>query len=206
MSVPDKRAHWENVYGGKDDSEVSWYQESPAISLRLLTQDGPPPESSIIDIGGGASRLIDALLDAGFVNLTVLDIAGSALAQAEKRLGERAREVQWLVADITSWAPTAQYDIWHDRAVFHFLTQPEDRDAYRKALSKALKPGGLAVIGTFALDGPERCSGLQVVRYSPESLAAELNGGFRLVDSIGEDHRTPGGKLQRFQFSRFRRE
>ncbi len=205
MSDTNVRTHLERIYSTKDESEVSWFQATPTTSLALITGNGLSLDSSIIDIGGGASRLIDALLDAGFFNVTVLDIAEAALERAMKRLGSRAPSVEWVVADITRWTPSERYDIWHDRAVFHFLTERKDRLAYRKALLKAVNPRGMAIFGTFALDGPEQCSGLPVMRYSPESLAEELDGDLRLLDSLMESHVTPGGALQRFQFSRFRR-
>ncbi len=205
MSDTNVRAHWEGIYSTKDESEVSWFQATPTNSLALITGNGLSLNSSIIDIGGGASRLIDALLDAGFFNVTVLDIAEGALERTMNRLGSRARSVEWVVADITRWTPSERYDIWHDRAVFHFLTERKDRLAYRKALLKAVNPRGMAIFGTFAQDGPEQCSGLPVMRYSPESLAEELDGDLRLLDSLMESHVTPGGALQQFQFSRFRR-
>ena len=205
MSDTNARAHWVRIYSTKDESEVSWFQATPATSLALIAGNGLSLDSSIIDIGGGDSRLIDALLDAGFFNVTVLDIAEVALERAINRLGSRATSVEWVVADITRWTPRQRYDIWHDRAVFHFLTKRKDRLAYRKALFKAINPRGMAIFGTFALDGPDQCSGLPVMRYSSESLAEELDRDLQLLDSLTESHVTPGGALQRFQFSRFRR-
>lgn len=201
----DRRTHWQRVYETKDEDAVSWYQERPETSLELITRDGLPQTARIIDVGGGASRLVDALLDAGYRHLTILDIAETALDRARRRLGARAESVEWVVADITRWAPAEPFDVWHDRAVFHFLTDPADRTAYRAVLRTAVGPGGRVVIGTFAPDGPERCSGLPVMRYAPESLTAELGDGFRFLDSLTEDHRTPSGAIQRFQFSRFER-
>jgi hypothetical protein len=161
--------------------------------------------ASIIDIGGGESRLVDRLLDAGYSDVTVLDLSANAIAATKKRVGSLAERAQWIVADITEWRPQRNYRLWHDRAVLHFLTEPADRAAYVSALRAATAPGSCVVISTFALDGPEKCSGLPVVRYSAETLADELGGDFRLVDTQREDHETPWGTVQRFQFSRFTR-
>lgn len=206
MPIDQRQAHWDAVYTTKKADEVSWYQARPRVSLEFIERTGKGRDASIIDVGGGASRLIDALLDEGFQQVTVLDISPEALAQTKERLGERARSVTWITADIARWAPPTKFDIWHDRAVFHFLVKPEDREAYRETLAAALDRGGQAIMGTFASDGPERCSGLPVARYEPETLAAELGPRFRLVESAHEDHLTPSGKVQRFQFSRFVRE
>lgn len=157
-----------------------------------------------MDIGGGASRLVDALLDAGFRHVTVLDIAESALDLAMRRLGPRASAVTWVRADVASREPGVPFDLWHDRAVFHFMTRPENRQAYLATLRKTLRPGGQAIIATFSMTGPER-SGLPVMRYEPESPAVELGGSFRLAESLREEHVTPAGKVQNFQFSRFAR-
>ncbi len=203
--MPTRHDHWQNVYITKDEDSVSWFQERPETSLALITRGGLPTDARIIDVGAGASRLVDALLAAGYANLTVLDIAPAALDQARARLGHRADGVQWVAADITAWMPPAPFDVWHDRAVFHFLTEAADRAAYRAALEAGVRPGGRAIIGTFAPDGPEKCSGLPVVRYSPEGLAAELGAGFRLIDSLTEAHHTPAGAVQHFQFSVFAR-
>jgi SAM-dependent methyltransferase len=201
-----REQHWQEVYSTKGEMEVSWFQDRPQTSLGLIAQTGlVPAAASVIDIGGGASRLVDALLAEGWRDITVLDIAGAALARAQARLGDGAARVDWIVADITAWQPQRRYDLWHDRAVFHFLTAPEDRAAYKAALSTAVPAGGHVVIGSFALDGPERCSGLPVRRYSPESLQTELGEGFVLQQSLLEGHQTPAGRMQNFQFSRFRR-
>jgi SAM-dependent methyltransferase len=197
------REHWESVYGAKAEDEVSWFQAHPGTSLLLVGRAGVGPEARIVDVGGGASRLVDALLEAGFRNLTVLDVAEGALAKARARLGERAAAVAWIAGDVRSWEPGAPFDLWHDRAVFHFMVRPEDRRAYRETMRRALRSGGHAIIGTFASDGPERCSGLPVQRYEPETLAAELGAEFRHVECVREGHVTPAGKVQRFQFSRF---
>jgi SAM-dependent methyltransferase len=201
----NRQEHWQNVYETKMEDEVSWYQEHPASSLALIQNTGLDFGARIIDIGGGASRLVDHLLSEGCRNITILDIAAAALEQTRHRLGPRAADIDWLVADVTRWTPSAKFDLWHDRAVFHFLTEPADRAAYATAMAAALPTGGHAIIGTFAPDGPERCSGLTVCRYGSESLAAAFSGHFQLVEALREDHVTPVGKVQHFQFCRFRR-
>jgi len=205
MQSEGRQAHWEGVYTKKGENEVSWFQESPAPSLQLIAQVGATPASAIIDIGGGASRLVDNLIEQGFEDVTVLDLSEAALEAAKARLGGRAAQVQWIVADATVWEPLKAYDIWHDRAAFHFLTEDRDRAAYIARLERALKVGGYAIIATFALDGPERCSGLPVVRYDPASLGQTLGRAFQLVDTRRQIHATPWGSEQSFQFSVFRR-
>jgi len=201
----DRTAHWQAVYTTKAENEVSWFQENPASSLRLIGDAKASTDSAIIDIGGGASRLVDALLAQGFRALTVLDISAAALDAAKTRLGPASAEVEWVVADITTWRPARTYDIWHDRAAFHFLTETADRDAYVDRLKAAVAPRGQAIIATFALDGPEKCSGLVVQRHDARSLAEALGPSFELADNFSEAHRTPWGAVQHFQFSRFRR-
>ena len=205
MNTPSREAHWDEVYTSKREDQVSWFEPTPALSLELIRSTGATPQSAIIDIGGGASRLIDVLLDKGFAAITVLDVSATALAAAKARLGARAAQAIWIVTDVTCWQPMQRYDVWHDRAAFHFLTEPGDRTAYVVCLKKALAPGGHAIIGTFAIDGPERCSGLPVMRYDADSLSATLGEGFVLLQSRRHEHRTPAGVIQRFQFSIFRR-
>ncbi len=201
----DRKAHWQGVYERKYEDEVSWYQARPALSLQLIANTGLGRDAAIIDAGGGASVLVDYLLDSGHADVTVLDIASAALEKARARLGERAAHVQWITADLLNWQPPRQYDIWHDRAVFHFLTASADRQRYVEVLKRALKPGGHVIIATFAPDGPEKCSGLPVQRHSPESIAAELGDGFELVEAADEHHITPAGKVQHFNYARLRR-
>lgn len=201
----DRTAHWQAVYTSKAENEVSWFQQNPATSLRLIADAKPSADSSIIDIGGGASRLVDALRAQGFRSLAVLDISAAALAAAKARLGAASAAVDWIVADVTRWQPARSYDIWHDRAAFHFLTEAVDRNAYLDRLKSAVAPGGQVIIGTFALDGPEKCSGLQVQRYDAKRLAEVLGPMFELADHVAEAHRTPWGAIQHFQFSRFKR-
>ena len=205
MSELNRQAHWQRVYKEKGENQVSWFQERPIISLELIEAAGVDHSSAIIDIGGGASRLVDALAETGYRDMTVLDVSQSAVSIAKMRLGERAAMVKWIVADVIEWEPTRSYDLWHDRAAFHFLTEASDRAAYIGRLTKAVRPGGHAIIGTFALDGPERCSGLPVVRYDATQLSATLTPAFALVDMRRDDHKTPWGAIQHFQFSVFRR-
>ena len=203
MSTLERQAHWQNVYLTKGERDVSWFQKSPTISLDLIHETGVSTESSIIDIGGGASRLVDALIAEGFRSVTVLDLSEEALATSRERLGSRAQCVNWIVADILAWQPQYIYDLWHDRAAFHFLTESNDRTAYAECVRKALRPGGHLIIGTFAPDGPGRCSGLPVVRHDAASLGMIFGPSFHLVKSLRHDHQTPAGTIQRFQFSLF---
>jgi SAM-dependent methyltransferase len=205
MESQSRQSHWENVYATKRENEVSWFQENPAPSLALMAEIGVVPSSAIIDIGGGASRLVDHLLEAGFHDVTVLDLSAAALETAKARLGERADKAHWLVADAATWTPSRTYDVWHDRAAFHFLTDEQDRAGYIGRLRQALKIGGHAIIATFALDGPEKCSGLPVERYDAARLGHTLGSGFKLLRSQRNDHATPWGSHQRFQFSVFQR-
>jgi SAM-dependent methyltransferase len=198
------RDHWEHIHATKGDG-VSWFQPEPGESLRLIRACALPPGAEVLDVGAGASGLVDALLAEG-CRMTLLDIAGAAFARVRDRLGPRAAEVRFLVGDITeSSLPEAAFDLWHDRAVFHFLTEPAQRAAYLARLGYALKPDGWVVLSGFALDGPDRCSGLPVCRYDAEGLAAQLGPAFRLVDAVQERHATPFGTTQAFQVTRFRR-
>jgi SAM-dependent methyltransferase len=213
MSDVGRKAHWENVYTTKSEKEVSWFQENPAPSLELIALAGLSADAAIIDIGGGASRFVDALVERKIGQITVLDLSAAALDAAKERLKQRLKQrlgdsgadVEWVVADVTTWEPSQTYDLWHDRAAFHFLTDASDRAAYVRHLKKAVRPGGHVIIGTFALDGPERCSGLPIMRYDAEILGKILGTDFRLIDSRRHDHITPWGTMQRFQFSTFRR-
>ena len=205
MTTLERQSHWQNVYQTKGERDVSWFQEVPKISLDLIRVTGVGPDASIIDIGGGASRLVDALVREGFRSISVLDVSDKGLATSRERLGRRAKNVIWIVADVTAWHPDKTYDVWHDRAAFHFLTEPADRAAYAECVRKAVRPGGHIIIGTFAPDGPERCSGLPVLRHDATSIGELLGASFKLIESRRHDHQTPGGSMQRFQFSRFRR-
>ncbi len=197
--------HWDDVYRTKASDSVSWYQPSPDPSLQAMDRFHVPPTASLIDIGGGASSLVDHLIDRGWSDLSVLDIAAPALEVAKARLGQSADPVRWEVADITGWMPDRSYDVWHDRAVFHFLTEAEQRDGYRRAMAAGVAPNGLVVVATFALDGPERCSGLPVQRYDAPALRAEMGPDYGLVETWREEHTTPGGGKQVFNWCAFRR-
>lgn len=196
--------HWNRVYTTKATDAVSWYQARPRVSLELIAAAPLPVSAPIIDIGGGASKLVDCLLDAGHTALTMLDISGAALDAARKRLGARAGSVRWIEADVREFAPPLRYDLWHDRAVFHFLTDPADRAAYMAALRRSLNPHAHVVIATFALDGPPRCSGLDVARYDAASLRAEFGTDFEMLESRRETHVTPAGSEQRFTWVHLR--
>jgi SAM-dependent methyltransferase len=202
----DRRSHWQSVYGRKASTEVSWYTPHLAESLRLI-QEVAPVEARILDVGGGASTLVDDLLDAGYACVSVLDVSDAALDIARARLGERALRVEWIAADVID-APLAEaaFDLWHDRAVFHFLTDEADRRAYVRQLEYTLTPGGHVVLGTFAPDGPTKCSGLDVVRYDASSLARELGPRFTLQKQLDARHVTPTAKQQAFSFCRFRKD
>lgn len=205
MANEDRQAHWDATYSAKGEAGVSWFEERPTTSLELIADIGATPSSTIVDIGGGASRLVDALVEAGWQSVAVLDVAPAALAAARARLGEAAGRVEWIAADVTRWNPDRAFDIWHDRAAFHFLIDPADRAAYLERLRIAVKPGGHAIIAGFAPDGPERCSGLPVQRYGADSLAATVGAPFELVHTRQHLHRTPWGSVQSFQYSVLRR-
>jgi SAM-dependent methyltransferase len=200
----DWHQHWEAVYRRRRPGEVSWYQENPARSHELIRRTGISLAAPIIDVGGGASRLVDYLLTDGFTDITVLDVSVAALRQARERLGPAAEQISWIEANITTFVPPRRYHVWHDRAVFHFLTHLQDRQRYVDVLRAALAPHGHAVIATFGLGGPERCSGLPVQRYTPASLAAELGAGLTLMAEEQESHVTPAGAVQLFQYCWFR--
>lgn len=202
----NRKAHWEGVYSSTLTTDVSWYQAEPTYALQLLRAAGAGPSTAIIDVGGGDSTLVDAVLAEGLGRMTVLDLSGAALARARARIGPRADEVTWMEADVTRVVlPPDAFDIWHDRAVFHFLTAPDDRARYAAAAAMALRSGGTALVATFAPDGPTRCSGLDVARYTPAGLARELGDAFTLVRGFGHVHRTPDGGEQRFSVAVLRR-
>lgn len=193
------KAHWERVYATRDATEVSWFQPHAEQSLQLIRDAGSPPSARIIDVGGGASTLVDDLLDAGYRDVTVLDLSANALAVARARLGPRAAGVRWLEANvIEADLPAQGYDVWHDRAVFHFLTTPEDRRAYVGRVLHAVRPGGLVIVATFAEDGPTQCSGLDVMRYDAAGLHAQFGEPFTLLTHVTEAHQTPAGRVQQF--------
>ena len=197
------REHWQRVYSEKELERVSWYQDHPTHSLDLIRATGLGRDARILDVGGGASKVVDYLLDAGFTQVSVLDIAGSALAKAQRRLGASADRVEWIEADVRTFHPSHPWDLWHDRAVFHFLVDPVDRAAYHAALDRSVPEGGHVVIATFGPLGPTDCSGLEVARYSSTDLAGELGPTLQLIESRTERHRTPSGTEQEFVYGRF---
>lgn len=205
MTDSSRQTYWNSVYQTKGDAAVSWYEDTPQLSVGLIRAAGAGPEAAVIDAGGGASRLVDSLLADGQRAVTVLDLSTEALSLARQRNSSAGDRVRWVVADITTWAPDRRYDLWHDRAAFHFLTAPEDQVAYARTLDAALVAGGAAIIGTFAPDGPEQCSGLPVMRHDAASIAAVLGDGFRLEAEQRHDHHTPWDSIQRFQFGTFRK-
>lgn len=193
------KEHWEKVYSTKSSDAVSWFQEHAEESLKLIRGTGVPYSAAIIDVGGGASTLVDDLLLNGYTALTVLDLSAAALSAAKLRLGSKADRVQWLEANITNASlPNQGYDVWHDRAVFHFLTTPAERQAYVETVTRAVKPGGHVIVATFDENGPTQCSGLPVMRYSADALHAEFGSAFNLLRHEKEEHNTPFGTVQKF--------
>jgi SAM-dependent methyltransferase len=203
--MTDRKKHWEQVYANKSSLEVSWYQDEPRQSLELIHRSGIGKDAPLIDVGGGASLLIDWLLADGYRQLAVLDISGAALAVVRQRLGERAADIEWHEADVTQFSAPHPFSLWHDRAVFHFLTAAEDRRRYVEVLNRTLVSGGHVVIAAFAPGGPTRCSGLEIVQYDAAKLMAELGPDFRLEEQQTETHLTPAGKEQLFWFFRLRK-
>ncbi len=197
MRSSERATHWDEAYRSRGFDAVSWYQSEPAISLDLIRSLGVERGSPVVDVGGGASPLVDRLLEAGYTDLSVLDLSDVALDEARRRVGEGA-PVSWLREDVLEWRPARRYGLWHDRAVFHFLVDEADRARYLEVLSRALEGGGAVVIATFADDGPQHCSGLPVARYSEDELVRILGGGFVPVDSRRETHLTPAGVAQPF--------
>jgi ubiquinone/menaquinone biosynthesis C-methylase UbiE len=197
----EPRAHWEKVYRSKRPEEVSWYRAHLETSLELIAKAVPDRAAAIIDIGGGESTLVDDLLARGYRHVSVLDVASTALAVAKERLGAGADRVHWVCGDVTTITlPRHGYDLWHDRAVFHFLTEARDRAAYVRQVARAVKPGGHVIVATFGPEGPTKCSGLDIVRYDAEALHDEFGVGFRLLKHLTELHQTPTGAIQQFVY------
>jgi 2-polyprenyl-3-methyl-5-hydroxy-6-metoxy-1,4-benzoquinol methylase len=197
----DARPHWENIYTTKAPDAVSWYRPHLETSLELIQKVAPARSTPIIDVGGGESTLVDDLLARGYQNVTVLDVSSAAIKFTKERLQQKAVSVQWIVGDITTAdLPTNAYDVWHDRAVFHFLTTPDQRAAYVRQVGKSVKSGGYVLVSTFGPEGPTKCSGLEVVRYDAESLHAEFGARFQLLESSKELHETPFGATQQFLY------
>ncbi len=203
--VTDRKDHWERIYRERASRDLSWYQQEPRLSLDLMRAAGVSADDPVIDVGGGASVLVDFLLEAGFTRPAVLDISAHALAEARRRLGDAAAAVEWFEADITAFVPPHPYALWHDRAVFHFLTDESDRRRYVETLNAALPPGGHLVVAAFAVGGPERCSGLEIVQYDAEKMMSALGGGFELRQVRDEVHVTPAKAQQKFSYFLFAR-
>lgn len=202
--VDERQQHWDRVYESRGTQALTWYQLHAATSLRLIRQSGLDKNAAIIDVGGGSSTLVADLLNQGYTNLTVLDVSPTALAASRAQLADMASRVTWIEADITrAELPANTVDLWHDRALFHFLTGPGDRAAYVAAVTRSVKPGGYVIVAAFAESGPKNCSGLPVVRYRPETLLSALGDGFALLEHSSEDHRTPGGLVQPFIYCLF---
>ncbi len=200
----DIKQHWEGIYQTKAPGQRSWTQEHADVSLEMIRRTKLPVSAQVIDVGGGSSPLVDDLLAAGYQNITVLDISGTALEAAQERLRSGAAAVTWLEADITQVVlPGHAFDLWHDRAVFHFLVDPQQRQRYVETARRSVRPGGQLVMATFALDGPQDCSGLDVMRYDAASLSRELGSDFQFIESLNETHHTPFGSLQKFIYCRF---
>ncbi|MEN8178106.1 MAG: class I SAM-dependent methyltransferase [Pseudomonadota bacterium] len=201
--MSDRKLHWEKIYSEKTAREVSWYQKKPALSLQLIHDTGLAHDAPIIDVGGGSSELVDYLCAEGYNNLSVLDISANALAYAQHRLGDNANLINWYDVDITRFIPPRTFSLWHDRAVFHFLTEKSDRISYIKVLKRALASNGHLIIAAFALGGPTKCSGLDIVQYDSEKLLDELGEEFRLVENKIESHFTPANVEQKFAYFYF---
>ncbi len=203
--MTDRKTHWENVYANKSPLTVSWYQEDPALSLQLIRNTQLALDAAMIDVGGGASTLVDRLCEEAYTNVAVLDVSSSALAHAQARLAEKANAVEWFEEDVTSFSPPHRFSLWHDRAVFHFLTAKSDRDKYISILKQALESDGHLILMAFATDGPVKCSGLDIVQYDANKLMVELGRGFELLETGYEVHITPSGAEQKFAYFHVKR-
>lgn len=201
----DKKNHWENIYKTKEPHEVSWTQAVPKISLQLIHNCNLSKNANIIDVGGGDSNLVDHLLDLGYTNISVLDISKAAIERAKKRLGERQSKIKWIVSDITDFEPKENYDCWHDRASFHFLTEKAEIKKYIELATYSLKEKGNCILGTFSTDGPKKCGGIQITQYSENSLTHRFSHSFSRVECLRSDHATPFNSIQNFVYCRFLR-
>ena len=201
----DNKKHWETIYTEKQPNEVSWTQNIPTLSLELIQRTNKPKSAQIIDVGGGESNLVDHLLALGYQNVSVLDISENAISRCKQRLGEKGKDVQWIVSDITKFQTGTKFDIWHDRAVFHFLTDEDSISAYKRNLLNALNQEGELIIGTFSNDGPQKCSGLEIKQYTEATLTETFSPEFLPIKFQREDHQTPFGTVQNFVFGRFKK-
>jgi len=202
MSQSGTKKHWEQVWTQKRADETSWFQKEPAVSLAMIERSGMAHDDALIDVGGGASVLMDRLLEAGYRDITALDVSGAALQQARQRLGRDASQINWIEDDVRVFEPPRRYALWHDRAVFHFLTSAQDQKRYVENLERSVWPGGQLIIATFAPEGPKKCSGLDIVQYDATSLQAALGKRWKLLEEQIDLHRTPAGREQEFGFYR----
>ena len=205
MDQPARKAHWEQFYANHTEPELSWFESVPSLSLELIRKSARGTGDSIVDVGGGSSRLVDCLLADGYTSISVLDVSMRGLAMARERLGAAAGMVRWIESDVLEWNPPDGVDIWHDRAAYHFFTEEKDRAAYARAASGAVRRGGALIVTTFAIDGPKSCSGLPAYRANTEMIAADFAQAFDLAESLIHDHHTPRGAVQRFQIARLTR-
>ncbi|MFM2134985.1 MAG: hypothetical protein RL021_385 [Bacteroidota bacterium] len=205
METFDRKKHWEDIYQTKQLESCSWYQPAPVTSITLIEDGGIPLSSKIIDVGGGDSFLVDRLLDKGYTDITVLDISEAAIQRAKQRLGSRGEKVNWVVSDVTRFTPNEKYDVWHDRATFHFLTDPAETGKYVEIVEASIAPGGKLIVGTFSETGPKKCSGIEIKQYSQEGLAAVFSKGFTKRSCMNVDHMTPSSTVQNFTFCSFQR-
>ncbi len=205
MENIDRQKHWDTIYQTKELKDVSWYQPIPTSSLDFLSQFNVPKTAKIIDVGGGDSFLVDTMLNLGYSDITVLDISAPSLERVKKRLGERALKVKWIVADAATFKPTEQYDFWHDRAAFHFLTQEDEIENYIDTIHRSITPTGILVIGTFSEQGPKKCSGIEIKQYSETTMTERLQQFFEKVKCIVVDHKTPFDNIQNFIFCSFKK-
>ena len=199
-----RKDHWESIYERKGTKEVSWFQESPKISLELMKSFKLAKSAGIIDIGGGDSFFVDHLLELGFSDITVLDISEKAIARAKRRLGEKAERVDWIICNVSEFKPTRSYDLWHDRAAFHFLITEAEVNNYIKIISQTIRPGGYFILGTFSENGPEKCSGLPIRQYSEDKMKTLLGNEFERIRCLESEHHTPSGYIQNFIFCGFK--
>ena len=201
----DRKKHWENIYQTKELKDVSWFQPTPETSLDFFKQFNVPTTAKVIDIGGGDSFLVDNLLDLGYQDISVLDISAAAIDRAKQRLGDKAKNVKWIVADAATFKPTEKYDFWHDRAAFHFLTDEQEIANYLQIAQESINPTGILVIGTFSEQGPKKCSGIEIKQYSETTMTDQLKKYFEKIKCITVDHLTPFDTIQNFVFCSFRK-
>ena len=205
METNSKKEYWDKIYNTKQANEVSWFQVYPKTSMEFISLFDLPKNAAIIDIGGGDSNFVDTLLENGFSDITILDISASAIERAKKRLGGKAKHINWIVSDITEFNPQRQYDFWHDRAAFHFLTSEELVDRYVEIAGKGIANNGYLILGTFSEKGPKKCSGLEIKQYSEKSMSGKFENAFKRIKCVEENHQTPFDTMQNFLFCSFQK-